>query len=111
MTEGNTVLSLTYLCDTKDVPLNGMIQVCLPGREDELTVYHLDDGFYAADDMCTHGMVSLAGGDIEDGEVICPLHGGAFDIRTGEATEPPCRVKLAVYDVVVEDDKVYAKLG
>ena len=38
-----------------------------------------------------------------DGEEIeCPLHGGCFNIRTGEATCPPATEPLATYEVSLE---------
>lgn len=81
------------------------------GLEAEFAVYRLDGQFYATDDMCTHGMVSLSNGDVADGQIFCPLHGGAFDIRTGKATELPCRQALKIYAVVVQGDELFADLG
>ena len=63
------------------------------------------------DDLCTHGMVSLSYGDVEDGIINCPMHGGAFDIRTGKPTALPCRMPLKTYKVVVVGDDLFAELG
>jgi nitrite reductase/ring-hydroxylating ferredoxin subunit len=103
--------TLTRLCKAADVPAQGVIQVVPHGFDAEYAVYRLDDGFYCTDDMCTHGMVSLSNGDIENGRIICPLHGGSFDIRTGAATELPCRVALKVYKVEIIGDELFADLG
>ena len=103
--------SLTLVCKTAEVPEGGVKQVSLPGFDEELAVFNLDGEYFVSDDMCTHGMVSLAGGDIEDGQIFCPLHGGAFDIRTGAATELPCRVALKTYKVEVRGDEIFAELG
>ncbi len=102
--------SMTFVCKASEVPLNGVRQVSLPGYDEEFAVYNLDAEFFVTDDMCTHGMVSLAGGDVEDGQIFCPLHGGAFNIRTGAATELPCRVKLRTYRVELRDEEVFAAL-
>jgi nitrite reductase/ring-hydroxylating ferredoxin subunit len=56
-------------------------------------------------------MMSLGDGDVIDGTIVCPLHGGAFDIRTGKATELPCRTALKVYGVHVEGEDLFADLG
>ena len=49
---------------------------------------------------------------IQGGHGGWPLyHGGAFDIRTGKATELPCRQALKVYAVVVQGDELFADLG
>lgn len=102
--------NLTLICKMVDVPENGVKQISLPGHDEEFAVYNLNSEFFVTDDMCTHGMVSLAGGDVEDGHVICPLHGGAFDIRTGKATELPCRVALKTYKVAIRDGEVFAEM-
>lgn len=103
--------ALTRLCKASDVPEQGVRQVILPDSSAEYAVYKLDGAFYASDDLCTHGMVSLSHGDVEDGQIFCPLHGGAFDIRTGKATELPCRIALKVYRVEVIGDDLYADLS
>lgn len=105
------MVDMTRVCNVGDVPSNGVKQISLPAFDDEFAVYNLGGDFFVTDDMCTHGMVSLAGGDVEEGQIICPLHGGAFDIRTGAATELPCRVKLRTYAVEVRGDEVFAALG
>ena len=102
---------LTRLCSISDVPEQGVKQVAPPGLDAEYAVYRLDGGFYATDDMCTHAMVSLSYGDVENGQIFCPLHGGAFDIRTGKATELPCRLALKTYTVVVVGDELFADLS
>jgi nitrite reductase/ring-hydroxylating ferredoxin subunit len=103
-------MSMTFLCSVAEVPENGVKQVSVLGFDEEFAVYNLSGEFFVTDDMCTHGMVSLAGGDVEDGQIFCPLHGGAFNIRTGEATELPCRVKLRTYTVDVRGSEIFADL-
>ena len=101
---------LTRMCRAEDVPPSGVMQVAPPGRDMEYAVYRLDDAYFCSDDMCTHGMVSLSNGDVENGQIFCPLHGGAFDIRTGAATELPCRVRLKTYKVEIIDGELFAAL-
>jgi nitrite reductase/ring-hydroxylating ferredoxin subunit len=103
--------ALTRLCKASEVPDQGVRQVVPPGSTAEYAVYKLDGEYFVTDDMCTHGMVSLSNGDVEDGQIICPLHGGAFDIRTGKATELPCRLALKIYRAEVIGADVYADLG
>lgn len=103
--------ALTLLCKTSEVPPEGVRQIIPPGFDGELAVYRLGDEFFCTDDVCTHGLVSLSNGDVEGGQIFCPLHGGAFDIRTGAATELPCRVRLKTYRVEVVGDEIFADLG
>ena len=57
--------------------------------------------FFALDNTCTHDAGSLAEGEIGGHEVICPLHGAKFDIRTGEVLGPPAYENVARYSVRV----------
>ena len=54
-----------------------------------VAVYNIDGEFFAIDDLCTHDGGGLAGGEIEDHQVICPRHGSRFCLRTGKALTPP----------------------
>lgn len=96
-------------CNADDLGPDEILQVFVEGRS-PIAVYNLDGDFFATDDTCTHGDASLAEGDIEDGEIICPFHMGAFDIRTGEATAPPCVSPIKAYPVRVEDGTVYVQV-
>jgi nitrite reductase/ring-hydroxylating ferredoxin subunit len=96
-------------CKASDLAPSEIYQVIVEGRS-PIAIYNLDGDYFATDDTCTHGDASLAEGDIEDGEVICPFHMGAFDIRTGAATAPPCVSPIRSYPVRVEDDTVYVQV-
>jgi len=76
-----------------------------------LAVYNLRNDYFVTDDTCTHGDASLAEGDIEGEEIVCPFHLGKFNIKTGEVTAPPCSEPIKTYAVRIEDGKVYAILG
>lgn len=100
---------LTFLVDANDVKPDCGTRVDLPDHP-PLAVFRLGDEIFATDDTCTHGAASLSEGDICDGQVECPFHGGAFDIRTGEATALPCTKSLRVYPITIENGRVYARL-
>lgn len=53
--------------------------------------------FHLLDDLCSHGLASLSEGEIEDGQLFCPFHGGAFDLETGAPTQRPCTLPIKVY--------------
>lgn len=76
----------------------------------DFAVFHLEDGFYVTDDGCTHGPGCLSEGTIEEGQVACPVHGGIFDIRTGNVVEPPCTVAVRTYRAEVELGLVFVIL-
>jgi nitrite reductase/ring-hydroxylating ferredoxin subunit len=75
-----------------------------------VAVFHIEDGFFATDDTCTHAEFSLGEGWIEDGTVECELHAAKFDIRTGAAVTPPASIPLTTYPVAVVDGTVYVDL-
>lgn len=97
-----------WLCRASEVPAGTVKQVCPAGFEDCLAVYNLDGEFYVTDDACTHGLAPLSQGDVQDGRIFCPLHRGAFDIRTGAAVEYPCSLPVKTYSVLKEGDDLYA---
>jgi nitrite reductase/ring-hydroxylating ferredoxin subunit len=97
---------MLFLCAAADVPPEGCKRIAR-GRLPAIAVFNLAGRFYATNDQCTHGAASLSVGDIEDGQVICPLHFGAFNIATGAPTEPPCDTALATYRVTVVDGGLY----
>ena len=77
-------------------------------EEGNLTVYNLDGTFYVTEDRCSHGLASLAEGGIVGEEVECPMHFGAFSIKTGQPTAAPCSMPIKTFPVVIEGDQVFA---
>lgn len=69
-----------------------------------------DGDFYAIGDVCTHEEQSLSEGELIDFAVECPLHGSAFDLRTGEVSMPPAYDPATTYPVTVEGSDVYVEL-
>lgn len=93
------------LCASGDVAEGEVFQVDL-GDGRILAVYRLDGEVFATDDLCSHGDASLADGEIENGQIVCPYHMGTFDIRTGEATGAPCSIAIRTYKVTEEDGTI-----
>jgi 3-phenylpropionate/trans-cinnamate dioxygenase ferredoxin component len=60
----------------------------------------------AIDDFCPHRGGPLGQGDLENGAVICPLHGWAFDLESGRMRGNP-RVIVPTYEVTTEGDDVF----
>lgn len=90
------------LCASGDIADGEVLQVDL-GDGRVLAVYRMDGAVFATDDLCSHGDASLADGEIEDGQIVCPYHMGKFDIRTGEATGAPCSIAIRTYRVSERD--------
>jgi nitrite reductase/ring-hydroxylating ferredoxin subunit len=98
------------LCRATEVKEGTVVQVPKPGSDDFLAIYNLKGTFYLSDDMCTHAMASLSMGEIVQGRIRCPLHGGEFDIATGAAVEEPCTDPLTTYEIFEQDGVLYGVL-
>ena len=66
-----------------------------------VAVFNVDGEFFAIDDLCTHDGGGLAGGRLEDHQVICPRHGARFCLRTGAALTPPAYEAVRRYETRV----------
>jgi nitrite reductase/ring-hydroxylating ferredoxin subunit len=74
--------------------------------EKTLAVFNVNGSFYVIDDTCPHRGASLAEGELEGHEVICPLHAAVFDVTSGAHLSPPARSDVACYKVQVVGDEV-----
>jgi 3-phenylpropionate/trans-cinnamate dioxygenase ferredoxin component len=71
-----------------------------------VVVFNVGGEFFAVDDLCTHDGGGLAGGRVEDHQVICPRHGARFCLRTGAALTPPAYQPIRCYAARVVDGVV-----
>lgn len=75
-----------------------------------IAIYRVDGRFYATDDKCTHGEVSLTEeGSLSGCIVECSFHFGSFDVTTGAPIAMPCEVALKTYPVRVVDGMVHVE--
>jgi 3-phenylpropionate/trans-cinnamate dioxygenase ferredoxin subunit len=47
---------------------------------------------------------------LSGGALTCALHLSRFDLRTGEALDPPAEAPLARYPVVIADGRIYIEV-
>ena len=71
------------------------------------------DQVFAIGNQCTHqgagldkGVVKIAG---SVKTVTCPAHGSTFNLETGKVMRPPATKPVPVYDVKVEDSRVFVR--
>jgi len=98
-------MSNIILCKTDEVKDEAPVAVT-PDGFPALAVYVFEGEYYVTDNLCTHGMAMLTDGYQDGDEVECPFHGGAFSIKTGEATSFPCQIPVKTYPVTIEDGNV-----
>jgi 3-phenylpropionate/trans-cinnamate dioxygenase ferredoxin component len=65
--------------------------------------------YFAIEDICTHDGAELTGGEIEDGQIICPRHGARFCLRTGEALTPPAYEPIRVFATRIDDGRLWIR--
>ena len=63
----------------KAVPVNGT----------QAAVFKCQNQLYAIQNRCPHEGADLAGGVVDGGEVICPLHAYRFNLKTGACSTDP----------------------
>lgn len=73
-------------------------------------VFKIEGQFYAVDGWCSHERASLVHGDVDGCEIMCPVHGARFDLRTGRHLSMPAVRPIASYPVKVEGDSVWVKV-
>lgn len=78
---------------------------------DPFALFNVEGGLQLTEDTCTHGFASLSQGELRGHTVYCPLHGGAFDITTGQPCELPCTLPIKRYRVWVEGETVVSDLS
>jgi 3-phenylpropionate/trans-cinnamate dioxygenase ferredoxin subunit len=93
------------LCGVDEVPEGTMKMVVVDATEQVLVV-HVNGRYYAMQGICTHEYFELDKGFLTAGTITCALHLSRFDLDSGEPLDPPAEIPLAVYPVVIEDDRI-----
>jgi 3-phenylpropionate/trans-cinnamate dioxygenase ferredoxin subunit len=103
-------VSEQFACNVSDLAPGTLVQsflTAIDGSEVAVAIGRSDDGeFYAINDICSHGEVSLAEGEIIGCEVECWAHGARFDLRTGEATDLPAIDPVDAYPLRIDGERV-----
>lgn len=84
---------------------------CLTAEEVELVVYRFRDEYYAVENLCSHAYSRFNNGRLRGYNLICPLHGGSFDIRDGSPTGLPAKKPIRSFPVRVVDGVVEVDLN
>ena len=90
----------------KDDLNNGEIKGISIGHE-KICLVKIEEGFYAIEDFCSHAGGVMSTGVLDGVEIICPLHGARFDVRSGKQTLGPSSNNQAIYPVLLEGDSLY----
>lgn len=74
------------------IRLGQVLAFTLAGRL--LAIGRTEAGYFALDGVCPHAGGSLGEGEIAGACVICPVHGYAYDVRSGEGSDDGARVRV-----------------
>jgi nitrite reductase/ring-hydroxylating ferredoxin subunit len=74
--------------------------------DEQVLLANVAGTIYACDNLCTHALAPLAGGDLDGEQVECPLHGSVFNVTTGEVIDPPAAESLKVFQVRIEGQDI-----
>ena len=66
-------------------------------------------GCFAMDDRCPHAGGSLGEGMLDGEALVCPIHGHAYDVTTGEGLDDGAEVR--VHPCVLEGDVLRIQIG
>ena len=80
-----------------------------PCGEKTICIANVNGTYSAMDNVCLHRGGPLGQGMIENGKVVCPWHGWAYDPKTG-VPEQNQGVKVAVYPMKVENGDVLVEI-
>lgn len=87
-----------------DVPDGEALGVEAGGHK--VAIVNVNGEYYAVGGTCTHEDGPLGEGYVEGEILMCPWHGGEFDVRTGKALRPPVTGQVPTYRVRVQGDDI-----
>ena len=75
-----------------------------------LAIYDTPSGIYASLPLCSHGGADLCDGYFDRHVIECPLHQGAFDVRSGKPVAAPATRRIKVFDTRIVDGRVQIRV-
>lgn len=97
-----------YVIDVEQVPAGRAVAAEVAGRW--YAVCNDGGTFHVVDFHCPHEGGALAGGEVHDGCIVCPVHHWPWDLRTGLTDPHMPYLRLKRYRCEVRDGRVYADL-
>lgn len=72
----------------------------------QLAVYDTPSGIFVSLALCNHGGADLCDGYFDGHVIECPLHQGAFDVRTGKPISAPATRPMKTFEARVQGGTV-----
>jgi 3-phenylpropionate/trans-cinnamate dioxygenase ferredoxin component len=91
----------------------GSTKLIVAGSTITIGVYNCGGNLYAIEDRCSHDDGPLCEGEWDEElcRVICPRHGSAFDLATGQPRSLPAFEPVETYPVRIVDGVVKVEVG
>ena len=101
-------IEFVEIAPASELPNGERLFVEIEGKP--IVIFNIADKFFAIGDICTHDDGPLGDGDLDGFNIICPRHGGEFDVQIGKATQMPAVVDIPAYPVKVMDGMIQVGL-
>ena len=92
------------IAPASELPNGERLFVEVEGRS--LVIFNIADQLFAIGDIYSHDDGPVGDGDLEGFNIVCPRHGGEFDVRSGQAMQMPAVVDIPAYPVRVKDGMI-----
>ena len=97
-----------YIAKKTDLQSNRPLSVDVEGVS--VVIIEIADQYYAFENQCPHRTYPLSDGYLQDGAIVCPLHGRKYDLQTGGCLRPVGADSLNTYEVFEEGNDLYIDL-
>lgn len=87
-----------------NIPEKGF--ACFRVGDTTVLICRFRDELFALENQCSHAHSTFDEGRMRGYRLMCPLHGGTFDIRDGSATGAPATQPILSFPVRVVDGMV-----
>ena len=74
--------------------------------DQRILLVNVEGNYYAVDEECPHAYAMLSMGQMYGDEIVCLVHGSAFNVKTGAVLSPPASEGLASYPVRIRGDDI-----
>lgn len=99
--------SFRAVMEAKALPDNSMEMVEIQGQR--IVLIKRYGKVFALNNTCAHLGGSLGLGTVKGNTIICPLHHWSFDIVSGMVVDGVPDERIPVYEVKVEEGKIWVK--
>jgi NADPH-dependent 2,4-dienoyl-CoA reductase/sulfur reductase-like enzyme/nitrite reductase/ring-hydroxylating ferredoxin subunit len=97
-----------FVCGSEDVS-EGQIFPTYISRK-RILLCRVNGRVFAVSSRCTHQSGDLSLGFLNGYNLVCPMHGAEFDIRSGNLVNPPGFHPLSSYQTTEDSGKIYISL-